>query len=413
MNYGARTPVVTGIGTINALGNSVPEFWDNLIAGKAGFRRFQNIDVGDYAIQVGAEVDLPEPSSVGLAKKELRRFDRFIIHSFIAAREAIGDAGIGEAEDKERIGVLIATGDGGLGTHEKHIPAVYDRGMHTVPPYYVVSCIPNTGSAFVAIKFGFKGPNFSVSSACASSNHAMGMAKLMLEAGLCDTIVVGGAEAVATKVSIAAFGNIGALAPGWTENPSEASRPFDRDRNGFVMGEGAGALVLETRERAEARGAKMYAALTGFGCSADAYDFVAPDPSADGIKRSMQGAMEMAGVAPSDIGLVNAHATATVAGDIAESRAIAELFGAHKPWVQSTKSMTGHIIGGTGAVEAVAALLAFEKNIVHPTINCPNMDPEIDVRITPVAAEDGSITHIVSNGFGFGGQNATVVLSRV
>ncbi len=413
MNYGARTPVVTGIGTINALGSSVPEFWDNLIAGKAGFRRFQNIDVGDYPVQVGAEIDLPEPATVGLAKKEVRRFDRYIIHSFIAAREAVADAEIADAEEKERIGVLIGTAEGGLGSHERVIPPIYSRGMHTAPPYYVVGCIPNTGSAFVAIKYGFKGPNFSVTSACASSNHSMGMAKLMLEAGLCDAIVAGGAEAVATKVSIAAFGNIGALASGWTDNPSEASRPFDRDRNGFVMGEGAGALVLETRERAEARGAKIYAALTGFGCSADAYDFVAPDPSAEGITRSMRNAMAMAGVTPAEVGLINAHATATVAGDIAESRAIAELFGDHKPWVQSTKSMTGHLIGATGAVEAIAALLAFEKNIVHPTINCPNMDPAIDVRITPVAAEDGSIKHIMSNGFGFGGQNASVILSRV
>lgn len=413
MNLGARTPLITGLGTINALGNNVAEFWSSLESGTSGVRRLRNIDVGDYPIAIGAEIDFPEPATVGLSKKELRRFDRYIMLAFVAAREAVADAGIADAPNKERIGVVIGTGEGGLGTHEKNIPLINEKGMQAAPPYYVVGCIPNTGAAFAAIKFGFKGPNFSVNSACASSNHAMGMAKFMLEGGLCDVCVVGGAEAVVTPVSIAAFGNIGALAPGWNDRPEQASRPFDRDRNGFVMGEGAGALILEAREHAEARGAKVYGALTGFGCSADAHDFVAPDPSSIGIQRAMTMAMEQAGVEPGDIGLINAHATATVAGDIAESRAVGALFGDHRPWVQSTKSMTGHLIGAAGAVEAIAAILAFEKGIVHPTINCPNMDPEIDVRIAATATRDDGIRHVMSNGFGFGGQNATVIISRV
>ena len=414
MDRGKRRVVITGLGTINPIGLNVPAYWENLTAGKSGARLTRNIDLGEYEVKIAAEVDLPDVGHLFKNKRLIKRIDRFAIFAHVAACEALDNSGLEVTEQNAtRIGALIGTGDAGLSMQEEHIQRMLDKGMNRVSSYYVSSHIPNTAPALFAVERGLQGPNFSCNSACATSNHAIGTAADLIRNGAADVMFAGGAEAVITRMSIAGFGNIGALSIR-NSDPTTASRPFDRDRDGFLMGEGSGVVCLEELEHAKARGAKIYAELTGAGFTCDAFDLVAPHPDGTGACRAMEFAIRAAGLKPEQIDLVNAHGTSTQQGDLAESRAIGAVFGEHVKdlLVNSTKSMTGHLIGAAGGVEIIAAMLAFERNIVHATINQFERDPEINLNVVANTAIERRVNHVLSNSFGFGGQNATIVVSR-
>lgn len=412
-NFTERRVVITGLGTVNPLGSEVKEYWDNLAAGKSGTRKIRNFDIGNYEIQIAAELDLPDLTPYFSSKKMIRRIDRYMVHSHIAGMQALRDSGLDVSKNPEKYGTLIGTGAGGVGAHVNTIRQFDTRGMNSTSPFYIVSCIPNTGSAFFAQEAGLKGPSFSLNSACSTGNQAFGVSAMMIKMGMADVMFAGGAEAAINEAGISAFGNIGALS-NRNDSPETASRPFDKDRNGFILGEGAGVLCLEELEHARARGAKIYGELTGYGFSCDAHDLVAPHPEADGAVRAIEMAIGEAGITPDEIGLVNCHGTSTPVGDLIESIAINRVFGekGDRIPVHSTKSMVGHLLGGASAVEAVADMRVFVDGTVHPTINVFNQDPEIHLNVIKKTYVDNSIDHILSNAFGFGGQNAAIIISR-
>jgi 3-oxoacyl-[acyl-carrier-protein] synthase II len=405
--------VVTGLGTINPIGNTVAEFWDNLIIGKSGVRRSKNVATGDFPVQIAAEIDLPDLTPYFKEKRMTRRLDRFIILAHVAATQALRDSGLDPSANPGRYGVLLGTGDGGIKAHQENVGRLVTGGLSAVSPFYIINAIPSTAPGFFAQHANMQGPCFSISSACASSNHAMGMAALFIKWGMADAFIAGGSEAPVNECGIGAFAKIHALSER-NDSPETASRPFDRGRDGFVLGEGAGALCLEELGHARKRGAKIYAELTGFGFSCDAYDFVSPHPEGRGAAAAMQSAMQSARLACADIDLINAHATSTTLGDAAEAAAIHTVFGADtgRVLVHSTKSMIGHSLGGTSAVEAIAGILAFEKNVIHHTTNQFEPDPDINLNIIKDRPLEKKIDHFLSDAFGFGGQNAVLIFSR-
>ncbi len=405
--------VITGLGTINPIANNVPEFWDNLIAGKSGVRLAQHTDLSNYHIKIGAEVDLPDLTEYFPKKYLTKRLDRFIIFAHIAATQALKDSGLEPDKEPQRIGVLIGTGDAGVETQFKNISNVINEGMNSISPYYVVGCIPNTASAYCAKEFNLQGPNFSVNSACATSNHAIGLSALMIKMGMADAMITGGSEAVVNVMGFGGFGVIGALSER-NDSPETASRPFDRDRDGFVLGEGAGVICLEELEHAKKRGAHIYGELKGIGFGSDAYDLVTPHPEGRGARAAMELAIKDAQIDKSDIDLINAHGTSTPLGDLSESKAICKVFGEDTKdiLVHSTKSMIGHLVGAAGGTEIIAALLAIEKGVVHPTINQFEQDPEIKINVVKNKPIETKIDYVLSNSFGFGGQNATIVVGK-
>jgi len=407
--------VITGMGTINPIGYNVEEFWENLVAGKSGIRRIQNVDLSDFSVKIGGEVDYPDLSEY-FPKRMLSRLGRFIIFGHVAATQAVKDAGFSlEDLQKEpgRHGAIIGTGDAGNGLHYEMFRQIQDYGMDSVSPFYAVGAIPNTPPAYFAKEHNFQGPNFSVNSACATSNHAIGAAALVIKAGLADVMITGGTESVLNAAGFSGFGVINALSRR-NDSPQTASRPFDKDRDGFVMGEGSGILCLEELEHARKRKARIHAELKGFGFSCDAYDLVAPHPDGIGAKMAMENALITAKLNKEDIDLINAHATSTPLGDLMESRAIRSFFGdlADKIPVHSTKSMIGHLIGGAGGVEAIAAVLTIQKGIIHPSINVFERDPRIDLNIVANKPMEKRVQHVLSNSFGFGGQNAAIIISK-
>ena len=404
--------VITGIGTINPLGNNVKEYWDNLIQGKSGIRLAQHTDLSDYDVKIAGEIDLPDLSEYFPEKKMLKRLDRYVILAHVAGTQAIRDSGIDIDKAPHRYGALIGSGDGGVMTRFDDISKISQRGMRAISPFYCVNTLPSTGAGYLAQKWNLQGPCFSVSSACATSNHALGIAASLIKMGMADAIFAGGSETLANIIGIGALGNIFALSDR-NESPQTASRPFDKDRDGFVVGEGAGVLCLEELSHAQKRGAHIYAELTGFGCSCDAYDMVAPHPEGRGSALAMLSALEDATISPEEINLINAHGTSTQIGDLAESAAINRIFKEYATAipVNSTKSMVGHLIGAAGAVEAIAALLAIDKSIAHATINQFEQDPQINLNVIKNEPLEVNIEHILCNSFGFGGQNACVVLS--
>jgi 3-oxoacyl-[acyl-carrier-protein] synthase II len=404
--------VVTGLGTINPIGNDVPSFWDNLKRGTNGVRRLRNFDPGDAAVQIGGEVDIPDLTEYGLGRKSVRRFDRFILFAHVAGTQALRDAGIDVEKAPHRYGSVIGSGEGGLTAHETNVPRIQDGGPDAAAPLYVVNAIPSSGTGFVAREWNLQGPNFAVSAACATSNHSISVASLLIKSGLADAMLAGGSEAVVTILGLGAFSAITALSER-NDSPETASRPFDRDRDGFVLSEGAAALCLEDLEHARARGARIYAEITGYGLSCDAHDLVAPHPEADGAALAMRNALESAQLSVDDIDLINCHATSTPLGDVAECRGIHSVFGdlATRVPVHATKSMTGHLVGATSASEAIASILAITEGAVHPTTNQFERDPDIDLNIVRECA-DMDIRHVLSNSFGFAGQNSALVISR-
>jgi len=411
-----RRIVITGLGTINPSGRSVPEFWENCAAGYSAVRLVRNVDLGTYPIRIGGEVDLP-PLPEEFPRKILRKTARFNILAFIAAHEAFVDSGLTAEEiaaRSGRYGVVVGTGDGGVDFHHKSIAKVIRGELESVSAYYIVGHIPSTPSAFIASQFHFSGPNYSVNSACATSNHALGTAMMLIRCGLADVVLAGGTEAVVDQPGFAGFGNIGALSRR-NDDPATASRPFDAGRDGFVLAEGAGVVCLEELEHARERGARIYAELKGFGFSCDAYDLVAPHPEGRGAVAAIDLAIADAGLNKDEIDLINAHGTSTPVGDLVECKALNRVFGADRlkriP-VHSTKSMTGHLIGASGAVQLIADIPALLRNVIHPSINVFEQDPQINFTVVKGGAWERPTRNVLSNNFAFGGQNAVVVISR-
>lgn len=409
-----RRVVVTGLGTVNPIGNTVQEYWTNLKLGHSGIRMIRNIELHDYHIRFGGEVDYPENIREYFEQpKMIKRLDRYIVMAHIAGIQALRDSKLESGDLSERCGAIIGSGAGGVLAHQNATNLIYENRMNEISPFYIVSCIPSTGTAFFAKEAGIRGPCFSICSACSTGNHAFGQAYSFIKTGIADIMFAGGSESAVNEMGLAAFGNILALS-GRNENPEKASRPFDADRDGFVLGEGAGVLCLEELEHAERRKAHIYAEIAGFGFTSDAHDLVAPHPEAEGAVRAIKAAMDMAGLEAADIDLINAHGTATPVGDKTEGIAINNALnerGSQVP-VHSTKSMTGHLLGGASAIEAIAAIMAFEENIIHPTANHDRLDPEINLNVITTPTDASSVNHILSNAFGFGGLNAVLILKR-
>ena len=411
-----RRVVVTGLGCISPVGNTVAESWTNILAGKSGIDRITKFDASNFTCQIAGEVKGFEVESY-MTSKEARSMDTFIHYGIAAAAQAVADAGLptGEALDEEqavRIGCNIGSGIGGLPMIEATHTELMNRGPRRVSPFFVPASIINMISGHVSIKFGFKGPNLSVVTACTTGLHAIGMSARMIEYGDVDVMVAGGSEATVSPLGVGGFAAARAVSTR-NDDPKTASRPWDKDRDGFVLGEGAGVVVLEEYEHAKARGAKIYAEVIGFGMSADAYHMTAPN--VDGPKRSMQMALKNAGVNADQIDYLNAHGTSTPLGDLNETNAIKLALGDHakKTVVNSTKSMTGHLLGGAGGIESVFTILALHEQKSPPTINIFNQDPECDLDYCANTARDMKIDIAIKNNFGFGGTNGTLVFKRV
>ncbi len=405
--------VITGLGTINPIGNTVEEYWDNLIKGKSGVRLITNFDSNDYSVKIAGEVDFPDLSRYFKDKKMSRRLDRYIILAHVAGCQAIEDSGIEIEKAPHRYGTIIGSGDGGVIANYDNVKRIINEGMQAVSPFYIINAIPNTGSSYFAQEWNLQGPSFSVNSACATSNHAIGLAVFLIKMGMADAIFAGGSEAAISANGIAGFGNIMALSER-NDSPHTASRPFDKSRDGFVLSEGAGVLCLEELEHAKRRRARIYGEITGFGFSSDAHDLVAPHPEGRGAVQAVQNALAFARLDPEDIGLINGHATSTPLGDLIECIAINKIFKdyATKVPVHSTKSMVGHLLGAAGGVEAIAAILTLKQGVIHPTINQFEQDPEINLNVVKNKPMEAKVDHILSDSFGFGGQNAALVISR-
>jgi 3-oxoacyl-[acyl-carrier-protein] synthase II len=411
-----RRVVVTGLGCVSPVGNTVADSWANVLAGTPGIDLITQFDASSFACKFAGEVkgfDITEY----IPEKEARHMDRFIHLGLAAACQAVADSGLptGDALDEElatRIGCNIGSGIGGLPMIEQTHTELTNRGPRRISPFFVPASIINMISGHVSIKFGFKGPNIAVVTACTTGLHAIGLSARMIEHGDCDVMVAGGAEATVSPLGVGGFAAARALSTR-NEDPKTASRPWDKDRDGFVLGEGGGVLVLEEYEHAKARGAKIYAEVIGFGMSGDAYHMTTPD--VNGPRRSMDMALKDAGVNAGDVQYLNAHGTSTPLGDLNETNAIKAAFGDHAKnlVVSSTKSMTGHLLGGAGGIESVFTVLALHHQKIPPTINIFNQDPECDLDYCANTARDADIEVAVKNNFGFGGTNGTLVFKRV
>ncbi|MBT3250891.1 MAG: beta-ketoacyl-ACP synthase II [Candidatus Marinimicrobia bacterium] len=410
MDYSRRV-VITGMGILSPLGNSISEFWDGISNGRNGIRPIEQFDTTDFAVHIAGEVrDLNFEDYID--RKELNRMDRFTAYALVTADQAITSAGItSDNVDHDRVGVIIGSGIGGIHTFtEQHSRLL--KSPRRVSPFFIPAMITDIAAGQVSIKYGFKGPNYAVVSACATSSHVIGDAHRLIKYGDADIIIAGGSDATINPMSVAGFSNMKALTK--NPDPETASRPFDLNRNGFVMGEGAALLVLEEYEHAKARGANIVAELSGYGATADAYHLTTPDPSGDGAIRSMKLAVKDAGLQLEDIDYINAHGTSTAYNDRTETKAIRTLFGDHayKLSVSSTKSMTGHLLGAAGGIEAIATILALKNSLVPPTIHFETVDPDCDLDYTPNQARAKDLKAAISNTFGFGGHNATLLFKK-
>jgi 3-oxoacyl-[acyl-carrier-protein] synthase II len=409
-----RRVVITGIGTVNPLGLSVEEYWTNLAQGKSGVRTIDRFDSSTFSSRIAGQVPDFDPLPHCKDAKMARRLDRAIVYALVAGNQALKDSGLDAVPaDPERVGVYIGSGMGGVGTFEADTAVKVQRGHKRVSPFFVPMIIPNTPSGYFSIENGFMGPNYTCVSACASSNHSLGEAFHALLRGDADVMFAGGTEAAIVEVVVAGFANMKALSTR-NDDPSGASRPWDQGRDGFVMAEGAAVLCLEELEHAKKRGARIYAEFGGFGQSSDGHHITAPHPEGRGGCLSMQAALRSARMNPDGVDLVNAHGTSTPLGDLGETKAVKKCFGEHarKMLMHSTKSLIGHTLGAAGAVEAVAAILALHRGLVHPTINLTHPDPECDLDYVPNKARETKVRAVLSNSFGFGGHNATVILKR-
>lgn len=407
--------VVTGLGVVTPVGNDVPTFWNAMVAGRSGVGPITRFDASSYDTRFAAEVKDFDPIPALPSPKDVRRTDRYTHLAFAAAREAVAESGIFPyAGDPDRVGVLIGSGIGGLQTLEDQHTLLREKGPTRVSPFMIPMMISNMASGLISIQYGFRGPNYAIVTACASSSNSIGEAFKLIRDGEVDVMLAGGSEAACVPLGLSGFGAMKALSCR-NDAPEKASRPFDADRDGFVLGEGAGVLVLEELDHARRRGAKIYGEIVGYGVTADAYHMTSPAPAGAGAARAMRRALEVAKLPPEAIDYINAHGTSTPQGDICETQAIKTVLGPHasKVWVSSTKSMTGHLLGGAGAVEMVACLKALETGIVPPTINLDNPDPACDLDYVPKTARQGAITTVMNNSFGFGGHNACLIARKL
>ena len=411
-----RRVVVTGIGTINPLGHNIEDYFKNLEAGVSGAAPITNFDASNFKVRFACEVKDYDWSQY-FDRKEVRKYDRFAQFALISASEAVADAAFGEDVNRRRCGVVWSSGVGGIETYFQECMDYAKGGeLPRFSPFFVPRMIADLAAGHIAMKYGFMGPNYSVTSACASSNHALIDGFNLIRLGKAEVIVTGGAEAPIIQAGVGGFSSMQALSTR-NDDPQHASRPFDRDRDGFVMGEGAGALVLEEYEHAVKRGAKIYCEVAGGGMSADAHHITAPHPEGAGAIISMEEALSDAGMKPSDIDYINVHGTSTPLGDIAELKALEALFGDMLPEISisSTKSMTGHLLGAAAAIEALASIMAITRGIIPPTINVENLDPEVNenLDLTLGVARRREVRAALSNTFGFGGHNSTVIFRRL
>ena len=409
-----RRVVVTGLGVISPLGNDLASTWEGIVAGRSGIGPITHFDVSEYPTRIAAEIRGFDPTQ-WVSAKDAKKMDTFIHYGVAASLMALRDAGIEVNEDNaERIGAILGSGIGGLSGIEQQTIRMHEGGIRKVSPFYVPSTIINMLPGQVSLLTGIKGPNFSAVSACASSNHSLGIAMRMIQYGDADAMLAGGAERGTTPSSVAGFCSMKAMSTR-NDDPARASRPWDKDRDGFVMGDGAGVLFLEEYEHARARGARIYCELVGSGASADAFHMTAPSENGEGPARCMRAALKDAGIAPERVGYLNAHGTSTPLGDLAETLAIKAAFGDHayRMMVSSTKSMTGHLLGAAGGVEAAITVMALHTGIVPPTINLDEPGEGCDLDYVPNVAREAKIDVAMSNGFGFGGTNGTLIFAKL
>lgn len=409
----SKRVVVTGMGVISPIGNSLDEFWSSLINGETGIDQISSFDASEIRTQIAAEVKDFSPADFGLDRKEARRMDKYAQFAVAASNLAVEDSGLDVEEIAERVGVLVGSGIGGIETFEEQHERLMERGPNRVSPFLIPMMISNMAAGQVSIYTGAKGPCSSIVTACATGTHSIGEAFETIRRGDADAMIAGGTEASITPTACAGFASMKAMSTR-NDDPTKASRPFDKERDGFVMGEGAGVLVLETLESAQERGANIYAELVGYGASSDAHHITAPAPGGEGAARAMDMAIDKAEMSPEDVDYVNAHGTSTPANDKLETAAIKKTFGdyAYQLPVSSTKSMTGHLLGGAGGVEAIASVLSIKDNIIPPTINYENEDPECDLDYVPNEARESEVSSALSNSLGFGGHNATLLFKE-
>lgn len=408
-----RRVVVTGLGLVSPVGNSAPETWDSLVAGRSGAARIRQFDPSSLDVQFACEIKDFDPLQF-MDRKEIKRSDRFVHYAMAACEEAMRDSGLnGTLPDRDRTGVIIGSGVGGIGTFEEQCTLFVKKGPRRVSPFFVPMFIPDMASGLVSMRYGAKGPNYCTVSACSSSAHALGESYRLVQRGDADMMITGGAEAAVRPLAIAGFSNMKALSMR-NDAPEQASRPFDKDRDGFVMGEGSGIVIVESLESALSRGARIRAEILGYGMSADAYHMTQPAPGGEGAKRAMVECLEDGQIDRSRIGYVNSHGTATPHGDIAETQAVKDLFG-DAAWdliMGSTKSMTGHLLGAAGALEFSVSAMVMENGVIPPTINLDHPDPECDLNYAGNQVVEREVDVSLSNSFGFGGHNVTLALGR-
>jgi 3-oxoacyl-[acyl-carrier-protein] synthase II len=410
----SRRVVVTGLGAVTSIGHNVEDFWTSLLAGKSGVDRLSHFDPTNFASQIGAEVRGWEAAD-HMDPKEARRNDRYTHFGFVAAKQAVADSGLVMAkEDGDRVGVIIGSGIGGMHTYETQLKVLMERGPRKVSPFTIPSLIGNMCSGLVAIEYGARGPNFGIVSACATGTHALGEAWHAIRRGEADVMVAGGSEAAITPFSYASFCAMKAMSTR-NDEPQKASRPFDRNRDGFVMGEGSGILILESLEHAQARGARVYCELKGYAATCDAFHITQPDPEGKGLSLAMKRALGSAALQPDQIDYINAHGTSTPYNDKFETMAIKRVFGEHarQMAISSTKSMTGHLLGAAGGIESVIAVKTIATGMIAPTINLDDPDPECDLDYVANTARPARVRAALSNNLGFGGQNAAVVFAAL
>ncbi|QQY80312.1 3-oxoacyl-[acyl-carrier-protein] synthase II [Keratinibaculum paraultunense] len=408
-----RRVVVTGLGPVTSIGIGKEEYWNSLIEGRSGISHITKFDTEGYTTTIGSEVKEFNPEKY-MDKKEAKRMDRFAQFAIAGTQLALEDSGLDlDNIDKRRVGVVLGSGVGGIETLEIEHTKLMERGAKRVSPFFIPMMISNMGPGQITMLYGFKGPSFTITTACASGNHAIGESFRMIQRGSADIVVTGGSEAAVSPISVAGFCSMKALSKR-NEEPEKASRPFDKDRDGFVIGEGAGILILEELEHALNRNAHIYGEIIGYGATSDAYHVTAPDPEAEGATMAMKLAMEDAGIDYKLVDYINAHGTSTYYNDKLETLAIKKAFKdyAYKLKISSTKSMTGHLLGAAGGIEAIATVLAMEKGIIPPTINLETPDPECDLDYTPNKACAMDINYALSNSLGFGGHNCTILFKK-
>ena len=413
-NYTDRRVVVTGLGVVTPLGNDLNSFWQGLITGQCGIDKITSFDAAPFTTQIAGEVKNFDPTPAFPSPKEIRRTDRYSQFGVYAAWSALKDSGLDlEKENLDEVGAFIGSGIGGLQTTSEQLKVLFERGPGRLSPFMIPMLISNMASGLVSMYFNLRGPNFATCSACATANHAIGEAWRTIKMGDAQVMLAGGAEATVVPIGIGGFCAMRAMSTR-NDDPKTASRPFDKDRDGFVMGEGSGVIVLEDLEHAKKRGAQIYCEIAGYGNTADAYHLTSPSPGGEGAARCMKMALRSGGLNITDISYVNAHGTSTPQGDVCETQAIKTVFGDHakKLVVSSTKGATGHMLGAAGAVEMTACALALKHNIVPPTINLQNPDPECDLDYVPNVAREMTVNTIVNNSFGFGGHNSTIAAKK-